>query len=593
MKPKYLLSAALAFAVACSGGNNRVKDDPGAFEETVSLGRPASPPALKLVEASSEEGSVPLLEIMNDEVSRAMSELGDEEEPPYYIAVQVTDDESRSVSGANGAFHDRSEDQSRTVDVDVRVGSPELDNTHELRGQWRGDYEDWHESLAPWDDDRAIRRAVWRMTEDRYRKAASRFLEVKANQGVRAEEEDPAADFSTEPAVEHIEPLAEPSAEIEVWAERVERLSTIPEGAVRLENLVVSFDESILTRYQVTTEGSRVRKVRHKAQLSWWASAQADDGMNVWLFDSIDLYDPAGFPDEDEVRERIEGLVELVLQLREAPLAEPYVGPAILEGEAAGVFFHEALGHRVEGHRQSDEDEGQTFARKLGEPVLPTFLSVFDDPRARRLGETDLMGHYLVDDQAVQAQRASIVENGILTGFLMSRDPTRSFEQSNGHGRREPGKHVVARQGNLVIQPSTVVGRDELESLLLEAVKRQGVDYGLRIVRVRGGYTLTTRGIPQSFRILPQLVYRVYPDGREELIRGMNFDGTPLTVLSEITAAADDWGVFNGVCGAESGHVPVSSVSPTLLVRRVETTRASKSADRPPILGPPGEGGDQ
>ena len=143
-----------------------------------------------------------------------------------------------------------------------------------------------------------------------------------------------------------------------------------------------------------------------------------------------------------------------------------------------------------------------------------------------------------------------------------------------------------------------MVDREELKRGLIEEAQRQGNDYGLRIVRVRGGYTLTTRGIPQSFRVLPQVVYRVYPDGREELIRGMNFDGTPLTVLSEIAAAADDWGVFNGVCGAESGHVPVSSVSPTLLVRRVETSRASKSADRPPVLPPPttkseDEGGEQ
>lgn len=594
MRTKFLVSAGLVAAlVSCSSPQNNRVEDPTPTEQVVGPGEAATPPDLEVVEASSVDEDVEALDVLEAELSRAMAGLASEENPPYYIAGQVTDEESHSVSGANGALHDRSDDRSRTVDVDVRVGSPQLDNTHELRGQWSGDYADWHESLAPWDDDVALRRSIWRMAEDRYRKAAARFLEVKANRGVRAEEEDPAADFSREPPIVHIEPLSRPTADLDTWAERVERLSALPEGAENIENLMVSFEETVLTRHQATTEGARVRKVRQKAQLSWWASARAPDGMNVWLFDSVDLYDPAAFPSEEVVRERIEALVDLVLQLREAPLAEPYVGPAILEGEAAGVFFHEALGHRVEGHRQSDEDEGQTFARKLGELVLPEFLSVFDDPRAKRLGDTDLMGYYLVDDQAVRAQRASIVENGKLSGFLMSRDPTRSFEKSNGHGRREPGKHVVARQGNLVVQPSRAVTRDELKQQLIDTAKRQGNDYGLRIVRVRGGYTLTTRGIPQSFRILPQVVYRVYPDGREELIRGMNFDGTPLTVLSEISAAANDWGVFNGVCGAESGHVPVSSVSPSLLVRRVETTRSSKSADRPPVLPAPTQNGGE
>ena len=53
--------------------------------------------------------------------------------------------------------------------------------------------------------------------------------------------------------------------------------------------------------------------------------------------------------------------------LRKAPVAEPYDGPAMLSGRAAAVFFHEVLGHRLEGHRQKDEDEGQTFTKKVGQ----------------------------------------------------------------------------------------------------------------------------------------------------------------------------------------------------------------------------------
>jgi predicted Zn-dependent protease len=218
---------------------------------------------------------------------------------------------------------------------------------------------------------------------------------------------------------------------------------------------------------------------------------------------------------------------------------------------------------------------------------MPKFISVFDDPTIARLNDIELNGSYLFDDEGVPAQRANLVDQGILRNFLMSRSPTRGFTRSNGHGRREIGESVVARQGNLVVQPSEQVPVAELKQKLLAEIVRQKKPYGLRFHDISGGYTNTEREGPQTFKVLPLVVYRVYPDGREELVRGVDIEGTPLTVLSKILAAGDDFEVFNGTCGAESGWVPVAAASPSLLVEQIEVARREKGQTPPPILPAP------
>ncbi len=276
-----------------------------------------------------------------------------------------------------------------------------------------------------------------------------------------------------------------------------------------------------------------------------------------------------------------------LIALRKAPLADPYVGPAILEGRAAGVYFHEIFGHRVEGHRQKGHVEGQTFAKQVGKEVLPTFIDVYDDPTIAGLAGVELNGFYRVDDEAVVSQRASLVEGGVLKGFLMSRSPARGFNHSNGHGRRQAGRPVVARQGNLIVHPRRVTTPEALKERLLLEVKRQGKPYGLRFTVVEGGFTNTSRHGAQFFKVKPVMVYKIFPDGHEELVRGADIEGTPLTSISKVQLAANDMVVFNGYCGAESGMVPVSAASPSLLVSTVEIARRMTGKERPPILPAP------
>jgi len=281
------------------------------------------------------------------------------------------------------------------------------------------------------------------------------------------------------------------------------------------------------------------------------------------------------------LRTEMEGLVK-------APLNEPSVGPALLTGRAAAVFFHEVFGHRAEGHRQKDISEGQTFAKKVGEPILPDFLSIVDDPTEKKEGHEDLLGYYRFDDEGVSSHEVVLVDHGVLKNFEMSRSPLADFPHSNGHGRRQLGATPVSRQGNLIVKSNKTVTNAQLRAKLIELVKAQNKQYGLLIDDIAGGFTFTGRGQPQAFQVQPLVVYKVFADGRpDELVRGVDIVGTPLAALTKIVATGDTPEVFNGYCGAESGSVPVSAVAPAILTTELEVQKKQADTDAPPILPPP------
>jgi predicted Zn-dependent protease len=338
----------------------------------------------------------------------------------------------------------------------------------------------------------------------------------------------------------------------------------------------------------VTTEGTRLEHGRLFSRLIITARGKAADGMDLNTIETFETDDPAKLPKDAEILAAVERAGKNLTDLLHAPPADPFVGPAILSGRAAGVFFHEIFGHRIEGHRQKDEAEGQTFTKSVGSPILPPFLSVVFDPTLKDFEGTMLNGSYLYDDEGVRARRVPVVEDGVLKTFLMSRSPIDGFPKSNGHGRREAGAEVVSRQSNLFVESSKRVDDGALRQMLIEEVKRQNKPYGLFFDQVTGGYTTTSRRGLQAFTVIPLVVYRVYADGRpDELIRGVSIVGTPLASFASILATSEKRAVFNGICGAESGNVPVSAIAPALLVSNIEIQRKERSLDQPPYLPRP------
>lgn len=532
----------------------------------------------------------PLLSTMSEELTRnfqVLKQKGDT--PPYYLAYQVTDIETHEVGAVLGMLNSQLATHNRYLDITLRVGDPKLDNYRRVRGD-RIQFT----SATPIsidDSPAAIKPRMWLDTDRIYRAAAERLVRIKTNQQVKTADRDQSADFSREEAYVHTQAPARVVFDEKKWADSVRGWSKELRAFPDLLSSGVSVSTQIDNRTLVNTEGTKVEHGRAFARIVISASAKAKDGMDVSDFDSFEAFEPNGLPPSDKVRTAVRQVGQNVQNLMIAPLAEPFVGPAVFSGRASGVFFHEIFGHRIEGHRQKDEAEGQTFTAKVGEKILPEFLSVVFDPTKKQMADTDLNGWYQYDDEGVSARPVTAVENGVLRNFLMSRSPIEGFPHSNGHGRRQPGLEVVSRQSNLIVSSSKAVSDAQLRQMLVDEIKKQGKPYGLYFDNITGGYTTTGRGGVQAFKVIPIMVYKVFADGRpDQLIRGADIVGTPLASFAKIMATSNRPEVFNGYCGAESGSVPVSAVSPAILISEIEIEKKDSGQDLLPLLPSPLKG---
>ena len=530
----------------------------------------------------------PLLATMRTELERSMKAFQAQDPPAYYIGYTVTDTQRAEVSGSNGALLNSNENRNRWLEVSVRTGSYDLDDTHKV-----GDRQQTSAgpgTSVPIDDaPDVLRRALWLETDSQYRAAAEALIKIKSSKEVKVDSvENRAPDFSHEQPHTYISEPVSFTLDRKPWEEKVRAYTANFRQSAAVINSIVTFTAQAQNVFQVTSEGTELQFGQIRYRLELFIQGKAPDGMDLDRYYNFDWVKPSEAPDDKAVfaaeatmRKELEGLVA-------APLVEPSVGPALLTGRAAAVFFHEVFGHRAEGHRQKDSDEGQTFAKKVDQPILPSFLSIVDDTTMKKLGGEDLLGYYQFDDEGVPAQRVTLVDHGVLKNFEMSRSPLVGFPHSNGHGRRQLGATPVSRQGNLIVESSKTLTDAQLRAKFIELIKEQGKPFGLLIDDIAGGFTFTGRGQPQAFQVQPLVVYKVFPDGRpDELVRGVDIVGTPLAALTKIVATGDKTEVFNGYCGAESGSVPVSASSPAILTSELEVQKKEASTDRPPILPPP------
>jgi TldD protein len=544
----------------------------------------ASPGAA--VKPASGAGADVVLATMKTEMTRAKTDLAKSDPAPYFLSYTVYDQDQIVIAASYGGILSNSTSRRRSADVTMRVGTPELDNTHgqsRASGMTSG-------SLPLNDDPDAEARVLWELTDRAYKRAAPAYMNVKTNTAVQAEQEDKSPDFSKDaPQVHSDAKLKEPPFDRSAWEGEVRRLSGAFRNYADVYYSTVVLQVSSSNSRTVTSEGTELAMPSATVRLVMEAQTRADDGMDLLRVETFQAPVASGLPPEKELMGKIEKMAADLKDLRKAPVAEPYDGPALLSGRAAAVFFHEVLGHRMEGHRQKDEEEGQTFTKKVGQQVLPTFLSVVDDPTTKEVSGIKLAGTYTYDNEGVPAQRVEVIQDGVLKNFLMSRMPIKNFDQSNGHGRNQPGLMPTGRQGNLIVSSRQTVPEAEMRQRLIDEVKKEGKPYGLYFDDIQGGFTLTTRSLPQAFQVLPVIVYKVYPDGRpDELVRGVDIVGTPLAALTRIITTGDKQHVFNGVCGAESGSVPVSAVAPSMLFSEMEVQKRAHGHDRPPILPAPG-----
>jgi predicted Zn-dependent protease len=533
-----------------------------------------------------------VIDAMQAELQRSMKQLKFKDyDAPYFIAYQLKDLDSQSVTGRFGSLIDRSDTRNRYVYTEVRVGDYAFDNFANIDNEAYRLQEYSVDKRAPLDTNMlALRGILWQLTDEAYKKALSDFLTKKGGAVYATDEKTDVPSFSKERTQKYRGEVRAAPFDQEKWAKVVERMTARMRKSKVLIDGAMEVSVNHTTRYLVTSEGTDIVDDQMVYSIQIEAVARADDGMPLENGRTFYARTASELPDEATITAEVDEMLTELAALREAPVIDPYTGPAILMPEASGVLFHEAVGHRLEGERQRDAEEGQTFRGRLEDQVIPTFLSVYDDPTLERWDGKQLNGFYKYDDEGVVAQRVALIEAGVLRGFLKSRTPIEDAPKSNGHGRAQGVLKPIARMANLMVaaDEKQAVPYDELKKMLMAETKKQGKPFGLIIRDITGGSTNTSGYGYQAFKGASRMIYKVDPDtGKETLVRGAELVGTPLVSINKIVAASKETGIFNGYCGAESGYVPVSTIAPALLTTEIELQRSQTVKERAPLLSPP------
>ncbi len=536
-----------------------------------------------------------MLNLLKEELKSQMSTLQKGEYPPYYMNYRVIDNHTRIVRSSMGASVNNEEEKQIIFVPQIRIGSPDFDNFHESQnGTAINRFSGAPTILLPSDLKNgltAIREIMREEVNSRYRFAITSFERANAKRGVQVENEDKSPDFTPVKADRYYEaPLKQDRTHLDTdkWQIQLDKYSSLFTDNTDIITANATLTFRIWRKYFVSTEGSEIAENRTYAILSIRATAMADDGMELPLNKSYFAFFPDELPSEEIIIKDLKDMSKKLSELRVAPLVQPYTGPALLSGSASGVFFHEIFGHRIEGQKMKSERDGQTFKNMVGHSVLPSALSVYSDPTMKKYHENPLNGFYIFDDQGVRGERVEVVKNGILRNFLMTRTGLEGFLKSNGHARAEFEYDPTSRQSNLIVETNDYKTDLELRKLLIEEAKKQDKEYGFFFKTVTGGFTQTGRTGANSFNVTPLEVYRVYVDGREdELVRGVDIIGTPLSMFSNIEYAGGEFEIFTGTCGASSGYVPVTAISPTIFVNKVELQKKAKPTVTPAILPRP------
>ena len=545
-------------------------------------------PFLSAAENCRVEEQTPL-RLMSAELNRGYKTFKKLNPPVYYLSYTYKDTTTHMIEVQQGGAYSSSR-RDTVLAAFARAGSPKMDNTRPLKGQDNYDrkFVQLVEGVNPWDSDPApFRLALWRATQDIAETAQQEFSRVQTNSRTSAVRQDDSDDFVLPPVSRYCREQEEIKFDTEEIKRWLVKASELTRGKAFVQNGEFSFNAEQGYRYFADSVGTQLKTPVLFARLSYTIVNQLPDGSRLQRDNFYDVVRPEQLPTEEQFLADVQKSLDELQQISSSPEADPVTVPTILKNRAMAVFVHEVLGHRMEGHRQKLDSFGKTFTSKIGQAVTAPFVSIVDDATLAVFNNQPLRGFYEYDDEGVKSRPVTLVENGVLREFLMSGSPIENFPQSNGHGRGELGKLPVARMGNTRLIASKTVPYAQLEEQLLQEIRTQNKPYGYIIEDLSGGFTMIGTNAPQVFKLSPRLVYRIYPDGRKEAVHGADIVGTPLVSFGQILAAADDDAVFNGDCGAESGWVPVSAISPSVLLKSLEIEKTAKSERKPPILPAP------
>jgi TldD protein len=511
----------------------------------------------------AEAASDPILRALHAELTRSKTELKmDNVDSPFYIEYRVFDVEQFDASAAFGALRDENRTRLRMIRAVVRLGDYRLDSFFNA-GQGVSD-------ILPLDNDNlAIRHQVWLATDQAYKRASEAFSNKKA-QLKQLNVEQPVDDFARAEPVVSIGPAAKLDADPSKWEKMLESATAVYKNYPDIQSFTASMNSTVFTQYYVNTEGTVTRSGSIHFQIILNAVTQAPDGMRLERSPQFTANHVEEVPTPDQLQDDALKLVADMKKLREAPVAdEEYRGPVLFSNDAATDMFFDLVVPNVLGRRPAPGRPARTvgaFASSWRARVLPSFISVVDDPTLDIFAGHGLGGAYKVDDEGVPAAPVTVVDKGILVNYLIGRAPIRDFPASNGHGRASGNGNTAPAPGNLFFRPSQTSTREELKKQLMDECRNRGLKYG---------YFVDTLGP----RLAPRMLYRVWTDdGREELVRGAVFNELDIRALrSDLVAAGDDPLVSN-----RSGLPFMTIVSPSVLFDELEVKRADNSKEKLP-----------
>ena len=522
----------------------------------------AAPPAH--VAASGDA----LLEALLTELDRSKAQLRmDQVDPPYYIEYRVNDVDDYSAEAAFGALRENQRVRYRVIRVVVRIGDYKQDSYY---GIGMGET-----NILPLDDDPiALRHQIWLATDDAYKEAVQALTEKRAALKQFSAEVSPVDDFAMAPVVSLIEPTVSLQVDEPAWKKSIEDATSLYRQYPDVQTVTASLRFSAVNEYLVNSEGTVTRNGKKLYSVQLNSTAQAADGMRLsrnpfWMVAKAEE-----LPTHDKLIAESKKMLDTVVALRQAPIVEEeYRGPVLFAPDAADDVVASLVGANVLGRKPQLGRPNRTtgaFATSYKTRVLPNFLTVIDDPTLKDFDGKSLVGNYDVDNDGVKAQPVTLVENGMLINYLIGRQPIRDFPSSNGHGRAGAGTFPAPSLGVLVVKSSDTQSPEALKQRVIKMITEQGKLYGYRVETLGPGNT-------------PRLLYRIYPDGHEELVRGAVFNELDVRALrSDLTSVGNDPMVSN-----RAGGIATTVISPSLLFDELEVKRADTSKDKLPDYPPP------
>jgi predicted Zn-dependent protease len=528
----------------------------------------AAPDAAMVAAHAAAKGDA-LLEALLTELDRSKAQLKmDQVQPPYFIEYRVNEVEDFAAEAAFGALRENQHVHVRVLRVVVRIGDYKQDSYYS-RGQGET-------TILPLDNDPiALRHQIWLATDDAYKAAGQALAEKQAALKQFSADSNPVDDFAKAPQLITVEPTVSLKIDEASWKKTLEDVTSLYKQYPDVQSLTASARFSAINEYLVNSEGTVTRsgKATYFVQLN--SSAQAADGMRLGRSPAYMVSRMEELPARDALLADAKKMLDTVVALRQAPIVEEeYRGPVLFAADAANDIVATLVGQNLVGRKPQLGKPNRTtgaFATSYKARVLPNFLSAVDDPTMKDFQGKSLVGNYAVDGEGVKAQPVTTIENGMLTNYLLGRQPIRDFPASNGHGRAATGSFPGPSLGVLLLKSSEAQSPEELKKKVMQMVTDQGKPYGYRVETLGPGNS-------------PRLLYRVYAkDGHEELVRGAVFNELDTRALRmDVIAAGNDPLVNN-----RPGGVPTTVISPSLLFDELEVKRADTSKDKLPDYPPP------